>query len=101
MCNNFKKPTGGDFILECISIQFKILGKTSATLLGGESGDKGWMNCIDGKDDTSSDLSKDLLLEGGRVEGDDVDNKGGGDPPLLGMAGDNLGVVPVNGVALQ
>jgi hypothetical protein len=69
--------------------------------LGGESGDEEWMNGMDVKDDASSDSSKDLLLEEGGVVDDDADNKGDGNPPSLGMAGGNLAVDPVTGVALQ
>ena len=59
------------------------------------------MNGMDVKDDASSDSSKDLLLEEGGVVGDDANNKGDGDPPSLGTAGDNLAVDPVTEVALQ
>ena len=44
MCNNYKKPTGGggpkyQMLLQCLGIARKIMGKSSATVLGGMSGD--------------------------------------------------------------
>ena len=45
MCNNYKKPTGGggakfQLLLQCLGITRKIMRKSSATVLGGASGDE-------------------------------------------------------------
>jgi hypothetical protein len=41
-CNNYKKPTGGGdaFLLRCLGIARQIMGKSSATVLGGSPGDE-------------------------------------------------------------
>jgi hypothetical protein len=58
MCNNYKKPTGsGDaFLLRCLGIARQIMGKSSATVLEGSSGDEelcAMMGCP--KDDEGED----------------------------------------------
>jgi hypothetical protein len=115
MCNNFKKPRGGggphkDFILECISIQRKIIGKSSATVLGGSSGDEGYYGMMNSTMEDEKDDDDDSL-EGVGVGGyagsinsdeggdDDVADEGDGegDPPSLFTAAPDEN----NAVALQ
>ena len=68
MCNNYKKPTGGggpkyELLLQCLGITRKIMGKSSATVLGGSSGDE--ESCVMMgrlKEDSSDEEDSKLVL---------------------------------------
>ena len=74
MCNNYKKPTGGggpkyELLLQCLGIARKIMGKSSATVLGGASGDEESCVMMGRSKEDSSDEE-----DGNSFEGDGSNN---------------------------
>ena len=74
MRNNYKKPTGGggpkyELLLQCLGIARKIMGKSSATVLGGASGDEESCVMMGRSKEDSSDEE-----DGNSFEGDGSNN---------------------------
>ena len=80
MCNNYKKPTGGggpkyEMLLQCLGIARKIMGKSSATVLGGASGDE--ESCVmmgRSKEDSSDEEDGNSSEDDGSDNGEFYDN---------------------------